>query len=113
MKPFSASGSSGYSEQIVEFTDALSHPARWRILQELSQGVRTNGELTRLLPQAQATVSQHIKVLKEAGLIHAEGVGTSMHYSLNPTGIRKLKRALGELIRELPNFTPTPHPRSS
>ena len=107
------SASDHYFKQIVDFTDALSHPARMKILQELSQGVRTNGELTRLLPQAQATVSQHIKVLKDAGLILAEEVGTSMHYSLSPTGIRKLKRALGELIRELPNFTPAQHLRSS
>lgn len=95
------------SDHVVQLTNALSHPARMAILQELSLGVRTNGELTSLLPQAQATVSQHIKVLKEAGLIQAEAYGTSMRYSLHPNGIRFLKRTLGELIRELPNFTPT------
>lgn len=93
--------------QVIQFTDALSHPARMTILKELSAGIRTNGELTRLLPQAQATVSQHIKVLKEAGLIQAEVHGTSMRYSLDPGGIRRLKRTLGELIRELPNYSPS------
>ncbi len=93
--------------QVVKLTNALSHPARMAILKALSEGVRTNGELTKMLPQAQATVSQHIKVLREAGLIQAEAYGTCMRYTLHSTGIRVLKRTLGELIRELPNFTPT------
>ena len=72
--------------QLALVTKALGHPARIAILEEL---LTTNscicGYLVEVLPLSQATVSQHLKALKEAGLIKGNIEGTSVCYCINPT----------------------------
>jgi ArsR family transcriptional regulator, arsenate/arsenite/antimonite-responsive transcriptional repressor len=57
-------------ERLAEQLKALAHPARLAILEVLAaRGTCICGEIVEVLPLAQATVSQHLKVLKEAGLL--------------------------------------------
>lgn len=72
-------------EQLARFAKALAHPARVAILQFLAQ--RSNcyfGDIHEELPIAKATVSQHLKELKDAGLIQGEIETPKVKYCINP-----------------------------
>jgi ArsR family transcriptional regulator len=81
---------------------ALSHPARLAILQTLAQrGVCICGEIVDVLPQSQATVSQHLKVLRQAGLIRGEIDGPRSCYCIDETSMRALREQLEHLFSSL------------
>lgn len=70
---------------------ALGHPARIAILKILTKHKGCIcGDISDELPLAQSTISQHLKVLKEAGLIHGEVEGAKVCYSLNPVFIQQM-----------------------
>lgn len=71
---------------------ALGNPVRFQIMETLAerQTCITN-EIVETTNLAQSTVSQHLKVLREAGLIHGEIDGPATCYCINPDGIRFLK----------------------
>lgn len=85
-------------EELAALAKALGHPARLRILRLL---VRREscvcGDIVDELPLAQSTVSQHLKVLKDAGLIRGEVDGPRMAYCLQPRTLRRLKALVGGL----------------
>lgn len=66
---------------------------RW-ILTELAEGERTVGELTQALPITQPAVSQHLKVLKQVGLVDDRAEGTRRIYRLNEAGVSALRDQL-------------------
>ena len=70
---------------------ALAHPARLEILEILKYKCCICGEIVEELPLAQATVSQHLKVLKEAGFIIGETEGTKVCYMLNRIALDRFK----------------------
>jgi DNA-binding transcriptional ArsR family regulator len=70
---------------------ALGDPTRRAIFERLARGPRAVGELARDLPVSRPAVSQHLKVLKEAGLVLDEAQGNRRLYRLNPTGIEALR----------------------
>lgn len=81
---------------------ALGHPARLRVLEILAgRGSCVCGEIVEVMPLAQATVSQHLKVLKEAGLIRGTIDGPRSCYCLDPTAVRELKARVGRLLARL------------
>ena len=83
---------------------ALSHPARLQILQTLARrGTCICGEIVDLIPLSQATVSQHLKVLKNAGLICWENDGQKSCYCINTEAIRVLREKVGFLFGSLDN----------
>lgn len=85
-------------EELALLTKAIGHPARVRILRILSR--RTScicGDIVEELPLAQSTVSQHLKVLKEAGLIRGEIDGPRVCYCLEARALRRLKALIGGL----------------
>lgn len=74
---------------------ALSHPARLAILQYLSETkVCITGDICEELPLSRTTVNQHLKELKEAGLIKGEIDGVKVNYCLNIEKIKQLENAL-------------------
>lgn len=86
----------------AQIAKALAHPARIAILQTLArQNSCFCGDLTNILPLAQSTVSQHLKALKEAGLIRGQIDGVHTCYCLEPTGVAELKTLLLSLSEEL------------
>ena len=74
----------GQEEQIARFAKAMGHPARMAILRFLaSQESCFFGDIHDVLPIAKATVSQHLKELKEAGLIQGEIETPKVRYCIN------------------------------
>jgi ArsR family transcriptional regulator len=71
---------------------ALGNPVRFRIMRTLADR-RTciTQEIVETTPLAQSTVSQHLKVLREAGLIRGEIEGPATCYCIDPAGVRWLK----------------------
>jgi len=77
---------------------AVAHPARVRILRILlARTACVCGELVEAMPLAQSTVSQHLKILKEAGLIQGEVDGPKVCYCVNPDGLARLKELVAGL----------------
>jgi len=72
----------------------LADPTRRTILMELATGERTVGELTGALPVTQPAVSQHLKVLKNVGLVTDRAEGTKRIYRLNEAGVAALRDQL-------------------
>lgn len=71
--------------RIAAVAKALSHPARIAILKLLmKRNACVCGDIVEELPLSQSTVSQHLKELKEAGLIQGEIEGTKVCYCINP-----------------------------
>lgn len=85
-------------EELATLAKALGHPARVKILRIL---IRKNacicGDIVEELPLAQSTVSQHLKVLKEAGLIRGEVDGPRVCYCVEPSALRRLRVLVGGL----------------
>jgi DNA-binding transcriptional ArsR family regulator len=77
--------------------DALGDPTRRRIFELLQDGPRAVGELAGELPVSRPAVSQHLKVLKEAGLVVDRAAGTRRLYELDPAGIEALQRYMSGL----------------
>jgi ArsR family transcriptional regulator len=87
---------------IAEFAKALSHPARVAILRALAQrGTCICGEIVEVLPLAQSTVSQHLKDLKEAGLVKGEVDGTRSCYCIDWKVLEKAWDAIRSLGSDL------------
>lgn len=84
--------------QFAEFAKILGHPARIAILDYLLKEKKCiNGSLVQELGLAQATISQHLKELKQVGLIQGTIEGTSMCYCINSTKWQEVS-ALFELF---------------
>ncbi|TMK78247.1 MAG: winged helix-turn-helix transcriptional regulator [Actinobacteria bacterium] len=71
--------------------DALGDPTRRRIFELLQSGPRAVGELAGELPVSRPAVSQHLRVLKEAGLVTERREGTRRIYRLDPDGLGELR----------------------
>jgi DNA-binding transcriptional ArsR family regulator len=73
---------------------ALGDPTRLTIVQRLAERPQAVTELADKLPISRPAVSQHLKVLKSAGLVADSAVGTRRVYRLNPAGIAALRDQL-------------------
>jgi DNA-binding transcriptional ArsR family regulator len=69
---------------------AIADPNRRHLLEELRRGPKTVNELAAGLPVSRPAVSQHLKVLLEAGLVHAKAEGTRRVYTVSNAGFLKL-----------------------
>jgi ArsR family transcriptional regulator len=78
--------------RLAQMLRALGNPVRFRIIQHLSERqMCITGDIVDFTTLAQSTVSQHLKVLREAGLIAGEIEGPATCYCLDEAGIRWLK----------------------
>lgn len=85
-------------EELAALGKALGHPARIQILRLLARkNACVCGDIVEELPLAQSTVSQHLKVLKEAGLVRGDVDGPRVCYCLEPRTVRRLKALVGGL----------------
>jgi DNA-binding transcriptional ArsR family regulator len=75
----------------VDGLKALGDPTRRAVFELLAEGPRAVGEIASELPVTRPAVSQHLKVLKEAGLVIDRPDGTKRLYELNPDGIGALR----------------------
>jgi ArsR family transcriptional regulator len=85
-------------EELAALAKAVGHPARVQILRLLTRREAcVCGDIVDELPLAQSTVSQHLKVLKEAGLVRGDIDGPRVCYCIEPRGLRRLKSLVGSL----------------
>lgn len=89
--------------ELAVMAKAIAHPARIAIIQLL---IRTDacicGDLVEELGLAQPTISQHLKELKNAGLIQGTVEGTSVCYCISPKGWNMFKEGFAELFKHTP-----------
>jgi ArsR family transcriptional regulator len=78
-------------EEIASLAKALAHPIRVQIVRILARTEGCVNELVEQLPLAQSTVSQHLKVLKDAGLVRGTVDGPRTCYCIDPAGLRRLR----------------------
>jgi ArsR family transcriptional regulator len=85
-------------EDLARAARALAHPARIHIVRLLaSQDSCRGADVFSELPLAQSTISEHIRILKDAGLVSATPRGTGMVYCLVPEAVSTLGAALGSI----------------
>jgi DNA-binding transcriptional ArsR family regulator len=100
-----ASKSASFSERQNELAilfKALSHPARVAIIEYLlTVDTCICGDIVNELPLAQPTVSQHLKELKNAGIIKGNIEGTAICYCLNPETLKKIEDYFFAITKKL------------
>ena len=100
-------------ETLTEMFKALGDPTRMRLVRLLLNqtivfcGGDCNGEtflcvgaLANKLGVTQSAVSQHLRILRQAGWVRGERRGTFMHYSIDPQGIEKFRSMVGQTLGE-------------
>lgn len=79
-------------DELAKLAKAMGHPARVRIVRMLSRKeARVCSQIVDELPLAQSTVSEHLRILKEAGLVRSSQDGPRVGYCINFDTLRKLK----------------------
>ncbi len=87
---------------------ALSDPTRRAVFERVLEAPRSGGEIARAMPISRPAVSQHLRVLKDAGLVHEAKAGTRRIYSADPKALGELRAAIDEMWRSaLGNFSET------
>lgn len=90
-------------EALARVAHALGHPARVRILRLLAAQDSCRGRAVfSEVPLAQSTISQHLAVLKNAGLIHASRMGTAQVYCITPQALTDLGSWISALKSDHP-----------
>jgi ArsR family transcriptional regulator len=93
-----AKSSDGSDTELAALAKAIAHPVRIQILRMLAdRKTCVCGDIVSELPLAQSTVSEHLRILKAAGLIIGEVDGPRVCYCIDPTSIRRLKKMIQEL----------------
>lgn len=89
-------------QRIAAFAKTLSHPARVAILKAIAKrGTCICGEIVEVLPLAQSTVSQHLKDLKEAGIIQGDVEGLKTCYCIDWDALQEGWDALQGMMKDL------------
>jgi ArsR family transcriptional regulator len=85
-------------DTLAAMAKALGHPTRVQILRLLAaRSTCVTGDLVEELPLAQSTVSEHLRILREAGLVQGEIDGPRTRYCVNAAGLAALKSAVESL----------------
>jgi len=93
---------------------ALAHPVRWGILQRLAAepGICAC-DFTEFFDVSQPTISAHLKILREAGLVSSKRVGTTICYSIAPSQLTALAAGLTEMAATADAAAPHAHQRTA
>ena len=85
-------------DALATMAKAIGHPARIAILRLLAhRETCVTGDVVAELPLAQSTVSEHLRILREAGLIQGEIEGPRTRYCVNPNGLAALRAGVAAL----------------
>lgn len=89
-------------QDFAAFAKAISHPARLAILQYLAETKTCiSGDISDSLPLSRSTVSQHLKELRDIGLIHGEIDGLKINYCLCNSSIEKYKTIFNSFFKDM------------
>lgn len=89
---------SAQQQELARLSAAIAHPVRLRILAILRErSVCMCGDLVGELPLSQSTVSEHLRVLKDAGLVRTEIDGNRTCYSIDESGLRRFQGLVSEI----------------
>jgi DNA-binding transcriptional ArsR family regulator len=89
------------TEELARFAKALGHPTRIAILRHLeNQSCCFTGDLVEVFPLAQSTISQHLKELKNAGLIQGELRPPKIKYCINQENWKKATKLFADFFKE-------------
>jgi ArsR family transcriptional regulator len=84
--------------ELAAFAKAIGHPTRMRILRMLARKeARMCSHIVDELPLAQSTVSEHLRILRSAGLVQANESGVRVSYCIVPSALSRLKALIQEL----------------
>jgi DNA-binding transcriptional ArsR family regulator len=75
---------------------ALADPTRRQVFEQLRSGPKPVGRIAQAMPVSRPAVSQHLRVLKDAGLVREEQDGARRLYSIDPAGLGPLRRWLDQ-----------------
>jgi ArsR family transcriptional regulator, arsenate/arsenite/antimonite-responsive transcriptional repressor len=85
----------GADDELAAFAKAIAHPVRVRILRMLARKeARMCSHIVDELPLAQSTVSEHLRILRGAGLVQANESGPRVGYCIVPSALKRLKALL-------------------
>ncbi|RZT96173.1 ArsR family transcriptional regulator [Ancylomarina subtilis] len=91
-----------HQQDLAKWAKVLSHPARIAILQYLAScNTCISGDISDHLPLSRTTVSQHLKELKEIGLIKGEVEGLKMRYCLDDNAIEALNQIFSDFVTSI------------
>lgn len=89
------------ADKMADALKALGHPVRLRMVQELKTLESCCcADMCECFPQSQSTISQHLSVLKEAGIVSFERHGNKSCFSLNHDTLEEIQTALTELFND-------------
>jgi DNA-binding transcriptional ArsR family regulator len=88
--------------EMAGFLKALAHPARLRILQFLAESKTCiTGDISNELPLGRTTVNQHLKELKNAGLIQGHISGVKTNYCINPEKLNEFQKSFESFFKNI------------
>lgn len=77
-------------EKLSKVFKALSHPIRIKIVNKLFEGERCVCELLEYVEYSQPNLSQHLKILKEAGIVEHRKIGPNIHYRIKDESVKEI-----------------------
>lgn len=105
--PFESPQTGAEETFLAKIYRALGHPARLKIISALACNREVScGEIVGKLPLAQSTVSQHLQVLKDAGLISVRAEGRCCYYGLNMKAFEEADRHSADLFKQISQHAP-------
>ena len=84
----------------ADFLKALAHPVRLQLIERLKNGEASVGKLVQELGVEQSSLSRHLGVLRELGVLEARQEKTTVYYNLHDHDIFKVLRPIAELLRK-------------
>jgi ArsR family transcriptional regulator len=84
----------------ADFLKTLSHPVRLQILEFLKSGEKNVGIILKTLGIPQSSLSRHLLVLREGGILRARQQGTTIYYSIEDRAIFNVLRPIAEMLRK-------------
>lgn len=92
------------AELISNFCKALSNPIRVEILQLIAQNKKMMvQEMIAVIPLAQSTISEHLRILKNNQILKVENIGAKSYYSIKTKTIEKSEKSLKKLLKSILN----------
>ena len=89
-------------QELAHVAKVFSHPARLMILKYLAEKKTCiSGDITDEIPLSRTTVSQHLKELKNSGLIKGTVYGLTVNYCLDPDEVNKVKGSIDKFFKEI------------